>query len=116
MKVGLSHSLLSLRKKMHQWFWLSNHAVKIAVLVKAFPDSRTERILLEVWQEWQPPRRPRQGATNTRQSAANMRVPAVIQTMLIVWSLCSPYEQATAAEKTNERNFHVTREPLSFSF
>ncbi|CAK7241575.1 MAG: hypothetical protein STHCBS139747_003038 [Sporothrix thermara] len=67
-EAGVSQSLASLHAKMHWWFSASNHAVKIVLLAKVSPASRS--ILVEKYNK--DVLQTRQGATNTR----NMPGPA----------------------------------------
>lgn len=84
---------------MQWWFSVSNHEVKIVPLVKF--DHTGQCILIERWEEDQPPRA---GATTTRNATAAM-VPMLRQRITIVREVSS-----------NPVSYHVNMGALVLSF
>lgn len=111
-EAGYSQPLLSLRAKMAFWFAASSHAVKIVVLVKAFPESENKLIRVEHWQER--PMMLRPGATATRRST--MHSPVCLQGISIAWALDVPYDEAGQVAQYDPASFSVTRGPLTLDF
>lgn len=104
-EAGFTQTLPSLHQKMRFWFSRSSHDVKIVVLLKAFPDSASKHILVELWEE-RPRHAPRPGATSTR--SMDTLVPMAVQKINIVWAL--------GLRRIEPANFNVTRGPLKLAF
>ncbi len=101
-EVGISESLGELHRDMQWWFSASQHQVKIVLLAKF--DHRQHAILLERWEEEEPPTRP--GATTTRRATALQTLRPVLRQQINI----------TEDAATSPVSYHVTRGDLVLPF
>ncbi|KAI1355419.1 hypothetical protein F5Y01DRAFT_175006 [Xylaria sp. FL0043] len=98
-EAGDSESLSALRDDMRWWFSASDHDVKIILLAKF--DHRSQRIIIERWEEEAPNR---QGATNTRRVTRGHALQPVLRQSIAI------------TRDISTDSYHVTRGALVLSF